>query len=243
MRKKSKGRNYVVGDIHGNYKGLIEVLTKCNYNNEIDSLYFIGDLCDGIGNEAHLCLDLFYNEIQNFYPCWGNHDLWLYKWHKTKLIDNKWLKCNAYSTINELQKLPQLDSMLDWYFNKCKFYYFVNNTILCHAGFNENRLITKQKELSFCINRQLYLKSKSITHPIQIHYDHKNSIKIDEAIVGHSVTKNKFPEFNHNVINIDTGSGSNGRLTIMDINNKEYWQSAPTTKLYKNLILDCHKII
>ncbi|ULT39931.1 hypothetical protein KRR40_34415 [Niabella defluvii] len=35
-----------------------------------------------------------------------------------------------------------------------------------------------------------------------------------------------------NIWNLDTGAGSSGRLTIMDVDTKEYWQSDPLNELY-----------
>jgi serine/threonine protein phosphatase 1 len=37
-----------------------------------------------------------------------------------------------------------------------------------------------------------------------------------------------------NIWNLDTGAGYNGKLTIMDIKTKEYWQSDLVTELYKD---------
>jgi serine/threonine protein phosphatase 1 len=73
----------------------------------------------------------------------------------------------------------------------------------------------------------------------------------DEIFVGHTTTqwfaRNKEtkglapeeiaklgtePLFLCNVIILDTGAGWSGRLTIMDVNSHEYWQSDLTPKLY-----------
>ena len=37
-----------------------------------------------------------------------------------------------------------------------------------------------------------------------------------------------------NVWNLDTGAGYRGRLTIMDIDSKKYWQSDNAILLYPN---------
>jgi serine/threonine protein phosphatase 1 len=38
------------------------------------------------------------------------------------------------------------------------------------------------------------------------------------------------------VINLDTGAGWNGVLTIMDVDTEEYWQSDNVRKLYPNTV-------
>jgi serine/threonine protein phosphatase 1 len=35
-----------------------------------------------------------------------------------------------------------------------------------------------------------------------------------------------------NITNMDTGAGHTGKLTIMDIDSKIFWQSDPLPKLY-----------
>ena len=54
-----------------------------------------------------------------------------------------------------------------------------------------------------------------------------------KVIIGHTPTISHKPETVSNVINIDTGSGNGGRLTLMDLNTMEYFQSDFTKKLYK----------
>ena len=42
---------YVVGDVHGNFKGLIEALITSNWDEKTDKLIFVGDAVDrGIEN-------------------------------------------------------------------------------------------------------------------------------------------------------------------------------------------------
>ena len=61
------------------------------------------------------------------------------------------------------------------------------------------------------------------------------------------LAKPHYPEYKHNktgritvpmnrcnVWNLDTGAGYRGKLTIMDIDSKEYWQSDMAILLYPN---------
>lgn len=53
--------------------------------------------------------------------------------------------------------------------------------------------------------------------------------------IGHSSTLNwntDQPMTAINITNLDTGAGSTGKLTIMDIDSKEIWQSDPLPELY-----------
>ena len=40
-------RTLCVGDIHGGYKSLLQVLQRCNFNPEEDQLICLGDYVDG----------------------------------------------------------------------------------------------------------------------------------------------------------------------------------------------------
>ena len=58
-----------------------------------------------------------------------------------------------------------------------------------------------------------------------------------EIFIGHTstVSYNTDKPMNElNVWNLDTGAGFNGKLTIMDIETKKYWQSDPVKELYPN---------
>jgi len=52
-----------------------------------------------------------------------------------------------------------------------------------------------------------------------------------EIYIGHTA-ENDGPNQYGNLWNIDTGAGWNGKLTIMDVNTKEFWQSDFATLLY-----------
>ena len=56
-----------------------------------------------------------------------------------------------------------------------------------------------------------------------------------EIYIGHTPTTHigdAVPVNKACVWNIDTGAGFQGKITIMDINTKEYWQSEPLHNLY-----------
>ena len=61
-------------------------------------------------------------------------------------------------------------------------------------------------------------------------------IIIDEIFIGHSTTRNFKPDFVSNLINVDTGIKCGGKLTLMDVDTKQYIQSKNTEYYYKNII-------
>ena len=161
------------------------------------------------------------------------HYLFLKKWLFKDVIDKRWEKYGGLKTIHQMIDHKDL---LKEYFDKCKYYLVRNDSqFFCHAGFNHKRVITKQKKLTFSINRQLYktaikygkqgLKFKPI-------FDENNTVNIKEIFIGHSPTKNYLPSFNSNVINVDTGAGNGGKLTLMDVDTKKYVQAKHSSKYY-----------
>jgi serine/threonine protein phosphatase 1 len=212
-----------MGDLHGNYKALQGVLRKSCIDKRKDTLIFLGDLADGHPGSRE-CLECLL-QFDNFIPLLGNHDLFLKKWALNSVIDERWLKIGGEKTIKQLEGCI---SDLKIYFEKAKPFHIIEDKIFVHAGFNQNRLIVKQKKLTFSINRALYrlslaYKKKGIK--IKTIYDEADSIKINEIFIGHTPTKGTLPEFNSNLINIDTGAGNTGKLTLMDIYSKKFFQN------------------
>ena len=70
-------RRLCIGDIHGCYDKLIDVLDKCKFS-DADILYSVGDFTDrGVQNVKTLD---FLMSLENFKPVCGNHDLWNYEY-------------------------------------------------------------------------------------------------------------------------------------------------------------------
>lgn len=79
----------MIGDVHGAYKALREVLRKVSFSDS-DELYFTGDAADGYP-DVYRCLCLF-REIRHFHPVIGNHDAWLQNWLAIGSDPSIWLR-------------------------------------------------------------------------------------------------------------------------------------------------------
>lgn len=223
----------MLGDLHGAYRALCEVLMKVNFDYERDTLVFIGDLADGWG-EFDKCVKKLLT-IKNFIPLIGNHDLYLMDFLKKGTPKEEWLSRGGLTTLAVIEKKPQCIEPLKKYFALSKYYHIIEDKLFCHGGFNQRRTITKQKNLTFAINRQLYKTAHKYERQklkLDIRFDDKKSIELNEVFIGHSTTKKFKPEFKANLINVDTGAGSVGFLTIMDVFRKKYVQSQKVSKLY-----------
>lgn len=71
FEKNTKGTDYAIGDIHGNFTGLMEKLASIGFNFNHDRLFSVGDLVDrGLNSEK--CLNLLKENW--FFSVRGNHE-------------------------------------------------------------------------------------------------------------------------------------------------------------------------
>lgn len=72
------GKDYVVGDLHGDYDSLMRLMEFVNFNKGLDRLFCVGDLIHR-GNKSDECLKLLTTSRPNgekwFYSTIGNHDV------------------------------------------------------------------------------------------------------------------------------------------------------------------------
>lgn len=86
-------RNLIIGDIHGCYGKLSDVLARCGYGQDKDNLFFTGDMCDR-GNE-NVKVVRFLMGLRNFFPVLGNHDVWLQYYLGSDEISPLWTGTNG----------------------------------------------------------------------------------------------------------------------------------------------------
>ncbi len=75
IRINHKGRDFFVGDIHGEYNLLLATLAQCQFNFECDRLFSVGDIVDR-GPDSIACLELLHKPW--FYAVRGNHEEMLF---------------------------------------------------------------------------------------------------------------------------------------------------------------------
>ena len=236
-------KKFVIGDIHGGLKALLQVLKKINCDQN-DTLIFLGDYVDG-WSESPAVLD-FLIELQKKQPCIfirGNHDELLLDWllGNNENIDEKlWFQHGGEATVLSYQNINAetkekhiqfLQSLQDYYLDD-------KNRLFIHAGFTNMKGVEHEFfkplfywdrtlwETALAIDNQL--SKDAITYPLRL--------KIyNEIFIGHTpVTKidETIPVNKACVWNVDTGAAFKGKLTIMDVDTKEFWQSDSLPELY-----------
>lgn len=71
LPENTKGRDFVVGDIHGSFDLLSTALARVNFDPEVDRLFCVGDLVDR-GEYSHLAAEFL--KLPSVYCTRGNHE-------------------------------------------------------------------------------------------------------------------------------------------------------------------------
>lgn len=233
-------KRYCIGDIHGNYKGLLQVLKKSNFDYENDLLIVLGDICDS-WSEVKECFDEIL-KIKNTIRILGNHDEWaLYyytgKEHYTENSESQWLKHGGQATLFSFGRT--MDQKYIDYLESCVPYHILDgNKMFAHGNVpNKLMILEKAHPMYFLWNRHLIEKAyRKRDWEVDIPGE-KADDRWDEIYLGHTMVHTldenaTTPQKWLNVWAMDTGSGARGKLSMMNIDSKEIFQSDPSMVLY-----------
>lgn len=229
-------KKFVIGDIHGGYLALLQCLERSGFDKEKDTLIGLGDVADGWPDTAEVVKELL--TIKNYIGLVGNHDKWAWDWLKMGVAPPQWLTqggeatYDSYALRNHELMIPHLEQ----YFNKLHLYYIDDeNRGFVHGGYQSEKGLGHDIEHTYYWDRELWNKalsgkmSQKIPKLLRAH---------KEIFIGHTTTMQwdtTDPMNACNVWNLDTGGGWSGKLTIMDVDTKEYWQSDLVKDLYPNI--------
>jgi len=245
----------VMGDIHGAYKALRQCMDRSGFDYENDTLIQLGDVTDGF-SEVFECVEELL-KISRLIPLKGNHDDWLLdfihsgyaSWsHGGRATIQSYAKhldreIKILSTGNGICKtsLNPNDIPLhhrNFFCSQQLFYIDEANNCFVHAGFNRQLSFLGQRPQTYYWDRELWLEALQY-HTLNHREPQPEPFYIrdtfHEIYIGHTPTTKwgtDKPMRAVNVLNMDTGAGHHGRLTILDIGTKEYWQSDLVTELY-----------
>jgi len=217
-------KNFVIGDLHGRAPALIEVLDKCNFNNDHDTLIVLGDIVDGYPWVKE-CFDIL-DGIKNKVICTGNHDQWALNWCKTGQELPVWVHQGGYATLRSYdfdnRNVPESHVKM---IETSKIYHVDDKkNLYCHGGFNARVPIENQED-------EFILWDRTLCKYAYNRWIQKNPVNIEpykKIFVGHTSTMlfhSSRPLIMGNVVMLDTGGGDIGKLTIMNVDTLEWWQS------------------
>lgn len=132
-----------------------------------------------------------------------------------------------------------------WKNHHLKYHDTDRNYLFVHGGFIRDMPISVQDRHDFLWNRSMFDQAMSYESSLgkfaKEGPNHKFKMvdPFELVFIGHTATINwgkppiTTPIKAGPVWNVDTGGGWMGKLTIMNIDTKEYWQSDPVQELYK----------
>lgn len=252
-------RTFCIGDIHGAYKALVDVLNQVNFDYDKDRLISLGDICDG-WDEVYECVEELL-KIKNLITIKGNHDDWFLTWiregnhpagwrHKgigtlssyCRNLDKSW--AHGYGSY-ETDLLPEHLSAEHYnFFTSQSSFRILDGILYVHGGFNRHLTLLENEDRDsfiFYWDRDLWhsaLSHSEINKPFKIKDDFKH------VYIGHTPTLNWFnratgkpntyPMTAANIItNLDTGAKyATGKLSLIDVNTRELYQSEIIKKYY-----------
>ena len=212
------GRAIVIGDIHGCYDALIELLEKCKYNSVTDTLFLAGDLVDRGPQSREVLEWLMSNKDLDIFCVEGNHD----NKFKRYLMGNPIRITNGLdATIRQCENMHQ-PSLVQFLSNLPAIIRLPNicfiPVYLVHAGVDPKRPIDKQN-LETC----LYARGLNGND----YFDTSGGVWYNlldgsySVVCGHIVHENPLP--NDHVFCLDGGACHGGVLRAMVIDN-DCWE-------------------
>lgn len=231
-------KTFVIGDIHGSHKGLIQCLERSGFDKEQDTLISLGDIADGY-SEVPECVDELLS-IKNLISLRGNHDVWMWNYFQYGSTPDIWLKQGGKASLVAYLGSGKLidPGHISFWDNQQNYYIDDQNRLFVHAGFDLTYGFEWSKTATVGIPNATELHWNRDCAEFNTKSWSKKAMKFldqfKEIFIGH--TAHSTTDFNnpnkHNIWNIDTGAGWSGKLTIMNVDTKEYWQSDKSKLLY-----------
>lgn len=233
-------RKVVIGDIHGGLKALKQVIERAGL--PADTQYiFMGDYVDGWSESSDVIRFLIdFSQNHNCIFLRGNHDELVYKYLKNGDRNPMWLSQGGASSIKSYMDISEEEKKEHLLFLENLINYHVDseNRLFVHAGFTN----LHGPEHEFYPNmvywdRTLWELACSMDTSISKDDDrYPKRLKLfKEIYMGHTpVTRVGYEKPTNfvNVWNVDTGAAFKGRISMLDIDSKEIWQSDPVHLFY-----------
>ena len=243
-------RTFAIGDIHGGYLAIKQLLDRINYDPATDKLIFIGDYVDGWSETKQLIdfLDRLHEANPSIIFLRGNHDQWMLDFIEEGGIVAAplWVNQGGMETLQSYGAhihRQAFDFMVDVeipdshkeFLQATKLFHVDNeNRGFVHAGYESFDGLGHDEDFVYLWDRDIayMLPMRSSDPTPRVLRPHK------ELYIGHTTTlqwrKTEPINLHGKYFNIDTGGGWGGKLTAIDIDSKEVYQSDFVKDLYPN---------
>ncbi len=227
-KKELKGPFDIIGDIHGCYDELCELLETLGYEKTADgythpenrTVLFLGDLCDrGPKNIAVLKLVMEMCANHNALCVLGNHDYKLQKYLRGKDVQ---LSNGFDVTVSELEKEDkEFKKKADSFIDSLISHYVLDNgnLVIAHGGIKESYQGRASGRIrAFCMFGDITGEKDESNLPVRLDWAAEYRGKAT-VVYGH--TPNAESYILNNTYNIDTGCVFGGKLTAFRYPERE----------------------
>lgn len=211
-------RTFVIGDVHGHYDAMMQALNRSPFDKDVDQLINLGDIVDG-GRQTRQCIRKM-KSFKNRIDIIGNHDKWTLHWMKTGAELPVWWHQGGLNTACsygfDYKSVPK--SHVKFLQNALPYYIDESNNMYVHGGFNPDIPFVENDYEDLTWDRDIitYAREKKIP-------------KYNRVFIGHTTTQaingGCSPVVLNNLVCCDCGGGWNGKISVIDVNTLEYWQS------------------
>jgi len=211
-------RIYAIGDIHGCFNSMKELIENKIQLRKEDNLIFLGDYIDR-GPDSKKVLD-YIIELQNndydIVTLLGNHESMLVDAWYNESATSKWIQNGGSETLRsfDIDSLKAIDPKYIDFFKNLKFYYELDKYLFVHAGFNDKLENPFSDNYSMLWSRREEYFNPLLNNRTVIHGHSPVSLDITQK----QITNNS------KVINIDGGcvysSTHLGKLVAFEVNTR-----------------------
>lgn len=237
-------RTFVIGDIHGCYKALVQCINRSGFDVQCDRLICLGDIVDSFP-ETKECVELL-RTIKHCHLVLGNHDFWALQYYNARPLSTPepyWVKQGGQATIDSYgDTMPE--EHLD-FFSRWEPFIIWDNTVFVHGGFDHQKSLEDQNLDNLIWDRQMVETAwKKHIRNQKFKFGPYEQIFVGHTTTQHfgiwdgtSITQRRptVPLHLCNVWMLDTGAGWDGKLTIMNVETKEFFQSDASLDLYSGM--------
>ena len=241
-----EARQFAIGDIHGEYDKLMQVIELSKIDPDRDHLITLGDIVDR-GPDSYRCVEALL-AFKNRTDIKGNHDQAFFQGLHTGtyLLGNQGARetlqsyiahCNPDKLLYSENSGVKTDfgpddmpvSHFEFFKKQLVWHVTKENRLFVHGGFNRHHPIADHDEMTCCWDRDLFTAAMGWElMGDKKAYQFKTKDNFKEIFIGHTPTqmwKSSIPLKAANIYNLDTGCGKGGVLTIMNVETKQYFQS------------------
>lgn len=228
-------RTFVIGDIHGAHRALLQCLERSGFDPRADRLISLGDVSDGWPETFEAVEALL--GLHHHVAIAGNHDLWTKDWLVFGAMAPGWLPQGGQATVDSYARATsaQLDHHRAFFRRQLPYFIDEGGRLYTHGGFNPLYKIEEHTVTDLAWNRKL------IREIIELHNQGKPipDYGYPEVFLGHTplplYNLGTVPRRFGSVWAMDTGAKGGFALSILEVGTDNFWQSDPVRDLYPEL--------